>query len=81
MIGPGMELDHVREVLAEARRMRDLATSRDTMDGNLAPLLLKSLSELIEVGESLLAQREQMESRLHRTPFPTPPAVELGGRQ
>lgn len=78
MMGPGMELEHVREVLAEARRLRDVAAARDGIDGQLAPLLLKSLAELIEMGESLLAQREQMESRLHRTPFP--PALEFGER-
>jgi len=69
-----MELDHIRRVLSEAQRIRDAAASQVSVDGQLAPLLLKSLSELIEVTESLIAQREQMESRLHRSPFPAPPA-------
>jgi hypothetical protein len=80
MIGPGTELDHIRGVLAEARRVRDTAASGDAIDPQTAPLLLKSLSELIQVSESLIAQREQMESRLHRTPFPPPPAMEFGDR-
>lgn len=80
MTGPGMELDQVREVLAEARRLRDAASAGDTVDAKTAPLLLKRFCELIEVCESLLAQREQMESRLHRTPFPPPPTLEFGKR-
>lgn len=76
MPGPGLDLEQIGRVLKHARGARAAAASRDPSEHDLLPLLLSSLSELIEITERLLAQRTQMESRLHRTPFP-PPADEM----
>ena len=77
MLGPGMELEQIRRALAEARRARDAVASGGSPDPHAIPVLLKSLSQLIETTECLLAERTQMESRLHRTPFsPNPEALQ-----
>lgn len=73
MIGSGMELEQIRRAIADARRARDAAACCGPADSHTVPSVLKSLSELIDVAELLLADRMKMESRLHRTPFSPPP--------
>lgn len=81
MNGSGMELEQVRETLATARRLRDAATSRDSLNQSIVPLLVQSLTDLITVTESLLGDRQRMESRLHRTPFAPADAQPESGKR
>lgn len=79
MADTGMELEHARQVLMEARRVRQAAAG-DVLDGDAALPLFKSLSDLIDVAESLLSQRQEMESRLHRSRvFPPGTSLETAG--
>jgi hypothetical protein len=73
MLGPGIELEQIRRALTDARRAREAATCCGPSDPHRLPPLLKSIAELIEITELLLAERMKMESRLHRTPFTPPP--------
>lgn len=68
MTGPETEAAYVRQVLAEARQVRDaLGAGREPPDPKLLPLLLTKFSQLIDVTESMLSERERFESRLQRS--------------
>lgn len=63
--------EHARQVLNQARQIRRtvgtplLGASRQSVP----PRLIESYDQLLELVESLLADQEQYESRLHRSPM------------
>ena len=78
MAGPGMEFQRAGEVLGLARQVREALGDGRPIDPKLVEDTSAVLSELIELAESLLAEREAYESRLHRSPARGVLASELG---
>ena len=68
MTGSGMEFQRAGEVLSLARQVRDALSSGPQVDPAFAEHTSAVLSELIEIAEGLLAERQAYESRLHRSP-------------
>lgn len=68
MTGPGMQADDSRQVLTDAKRLREsISASVETLDPKIIPLLFTRFSQLLDVAEALLAERERFESRLQRS--------------
>jgi len=71
MTGRDSQLEQARLLIEEARRALETVGGRGhgpSHDRNALPLLVHHLHQVIHVADGLLAQREQYESRLHRTP-------------
>ena len=56
------------ELLADARRVRDDVARADgsLVNPTFSPAIVQNFDRLIRLAESLLAERAQFESRLHR---------------
>lgn len=68
MTGSGTELQRAGEVLGQARQVRDALGAGQQADPSFGEHATSVISELIEITESLLAERQAYESRLHRSP-------------
>ncbi|HEY2589647.1 MAG TPA: hypothetical protein VGI81_28135 [Tepidisphaeraceae bacterium] len=56
------------DTILEAKRVRDALSAADGLDAaKMLPVVLRSLGQLIDLTESLLDEREEYESRLHRS--------------
>lgn len=62
--------EHARQILHQARQIRHTVSVSPALGSSrqgVPPLLIESYDQLLELAESLLAEQEQYESRLHRT--------------
>jgi hypothetical protein len=78
MTGSGVEFQRAGELLALARRLREALGEGRAIDPGFAEHTSAVVSELIELTESLLAERKAYESRLHRSPARDVFTSELG---
>lgn len=68
----GFEPSGADDVLAEARRLREnVARDPSAVSPTFSPLIVRNLDQLIALAESLMAERAQFQSRLHRRPAAT----------
>lgn len=75
----GEEIELARQALHQAKQVRDALSGSDERESRarLQPMVLRSLTQMIELAETLLTEQEKYESRLHRTHVvPTPPPLQ-----
>lgn len=67
--------EQARRIIAEARKIRcsaDFSSALGSTAASASHRFIRTFDELLELAESLLAEQETYESRLHRSHTPAP---------